>query len=393
MSSVLSLGDAPLANRLPPVGSTEVEPRYPLALTLCRRCSLLQLTDIVPPAILFEDYPYLSSYSDTMSAHAAAEAAALIADFRPTPGSLIVEIGSNDGYLLKHFREAGFEVLGIDPSGPAAEVARQQGIQTRQAFFDEALAETLLKKGLRPSIVLANNVMAHNPNLNGMLAGIKTLLGNGLFVMETPYVRDFVERLAFDTIYHEHVFYYSVTALSRAFERLGLTLTNVVPLPIHGGSIRVFATRTGTGSPEDGVRTCLRTEEEWGIDRPEQYQDFASRVEQVRHDVRDFLLERRHAGRRIGAYGAAAKGAILVHAAGVGENVLDFVVDRNPRKQGHYLPGTRVPIVGPEHLAETAVDDLLILAWNLVDEVVAQQDHFRRRGGRFLVALPEPREL
>jgi SAM-dependent methyltransferase len=389
--SVVSLGPAPLANRLSDdQQAARDEPRYPLDLCLCADCALVQLGEAPPPAEIFADYPYLSSFSDTMVRHARELARTLTGECSLDGTTRVLEIGSNDGYLLQHFAEAGVPTLGIDPAEAACELAAERGIETRREFFGEAVAEDLAAEGIRPRAIVANNVMAHVPDVNDVVAGVRVLLAeDGVFVIETPYLRDLIAGLEFDTIYHEHAFYYSLTSLRALLARHGLGRIDVQRVPIHGGSLRVFA-RAGTGATPAAER-LLAEEEEWGIRHPEAYSEFGARVDRRREQLRDLLLARKREGRRLAAYGAAAKGVMLLNALDVGTDVLDFVVDRNPRKQGRFLPGSALRIRPPEDLLAEMPDDVLLLAWNVAGEVISQQAEYRRRGGSLIVPLPELR--
>jgi|KBSSwiStaDraftv2_1062776.scaffolds.fasta_scaffold171088_2 SAM-dependent methyltransferase len=388
---VFSLGPAPLANQL--ADSDRADPsdvRYPLDLCVCTGCSLAQLADAPPPSVLFHDYPYLSSFSDTMLAHAREMASTLIQRFALDRQTLVVEIGSNDGYLLQHFAAADIPVLGVDPSEAACLRAAALGIATRRVFFGRAVADDLVRHGVRPRLLVANNVMAHVPDVNDVMAGVRRLLpADGILVIETPYIRDLIERLEFDTIYHEHMFYYSFTSLTALLERHGFAAIDVTRMPIHGGSIRVVA--GSDSSAADAAHRLLEEEAEWGVGDLTTYSTFAARVDARRHELRDLLLTRKRSGRRLAAYGAAAKGVMLLNALDIGPDVLDFVVDRNPRKQGHRLGGSGLPIRPPEDLLVTMPDDVLLLTWNFCDEILEQQAEYRRRGGTFIIPLPEVR--
>jgi SAM-dependent methyltransferase len=388
---VLSLGPAPLANRLNDDRETaRAEPRYPLDLCLCDDCALVQLGEAPPPAEIFADYPYLTSYSDTMVDHARELASTLIERCSLDGATTVLEVGSNDGYLLQHFAEAGVPVLGVDPAEAACELAAERGIETRREFFGEAVAEGLANEGIRPRVIAANNVMAHVPDVNDVVAGVRRLLAeDGVFVIETPYLRDLVEGLEFDTIYHEHLFYYSLTSLRELLARHGLGRIDVERVPIHGGSLRVFA-RAGTGETP-AAAGLLAEEEEWGVRLPDPYAEFGARVDRRRDELRDLLFARSREGRRLAAYGAAAKGVMLLNAIGDAADVLDFVVDRNPRKQGRRLPGSGLPIRPPEDLLAERPDDVLVLVWNVAGEVIEQQAEYRRDGGTLIVPLPELR--
>lgn len=284
-------------------------------------------------------------------------------------------------------------MLGIEPARNVVAVAAERGVETICAFFGEDLARELAAGGRRASVLHANNVLAHVPDVNGVVAGIAEVLApDGLVVVETPYVRDLVERTEFDTVYHEHLFYYSLTALDRLLGRNGLRIVDVERLDIHGGSLRVFGVRAD--SPEESrpaVRALLDEEERLGIDRSGYFEDFAVRVEQLREELLELLRDLKAHRHRIAAYGAAAKGATLLNAFGIGADVLDFVADRSEHKQGLCMPGVRLPIVAPEHLLEAMPDEVLLLAWNFADEILEQQAEYRRRGGRFIVPIPRPR--
>jgi SAM-dependent methyltransferase len=387
---VLSLGSTPLANALRSASELDVpDPRYPLDVALCPACALVQLVETVDPAVLFADYAYLSSFSDTMLRHAQAYAERVLQSRALGANALVVEIGSNDGYLLRHFRQAGVAVLGIDPARAAAAAAERVGVPTRTAFFGRDLADQLVGEGIRADVIVANNVMAHVPEINDVVTGVVRLLkDDGVFVIETPYVRDLLDRLEFDTIYHEHVFYYSLTALRALLARHGLRVIDVERVSIHGGSIRVTA--AARGRPNDAVFAMMEEEAAWRPHDPETYAAFAARVDALRFELSGLLRERKASGRRLAAYGAAAKGTTLLSVIGVGEDVLDFAVDRNPRKQGRYMPGTKVRIYPPEHLLEAMPDDVLLLTWNFRDEIMTQQAEYRRRGGQFIVPIPSP---
>ena len=387
----LSLGDMPLSDGL--LTREELsreEPRHPLDVAFCTDCTLAQILETVPPEQLFgADYPYFSSFTDALLKHSQANVAARIEELKLDERSLVIELASNDGYLLQYYRARGIAVLGIDPApGPVA-AARKRGIETLQAFFGRDLAETLAAEGRRADVIHANNVLAHVADTNGFVAGIGTLLKeDGVAVIEVPYVKELIDRGEFDTIYHEHLCYFSVTALTQLFGRHGLSLNRVEPLEIHGGSLRLFVGKRERA--DRSVAEHLQAESSAGVDRLDYYAGFSDRVGRLRADLKALLGRLKGEGARIAGYGAAAKGTILLNFAGVGREMLEFVADRNVHKQGRYIPGVRLPIVAPERILEEQPDYLLILPWNFKEEIIEQQAQFARRGGHFIVPVPAP---
>ncbi len=390
---VLSLGRMPLANALPaePVAT---EPTYPLDLAFCPTCALVQITESVPPDALFRDYLYFSSFSDTMLAHAKQLTDRLAHDRHLDASSLAMEIASNDGYLLQYYKQRGVPVLGIEPARNIAKVAvEERGIPTLSEFFDRALAERLVREHKRADVLHANNVLAHVPDLSGFVAGIRAVLkDSGIAVIEVPYVREMIDRVEFDTIYHEHLSYFSVTAVDRLFANNGLRLVDVERLAIHGGSLRLTAAPPNSASDRSRrVDDLLQDEEAAGMTQLAYYADFAARVAELKDEVCSTLAKLKAQGKRIAAYGAAAKGSTLLNFFGIGRETLDYVVDRSPHKQGRYLPGVRVPILPPSKLLEDVPDYTLLLAWNFADEILEQQTAYRAKGGRFLIPVPHVR--
>jgi hypothetical protein len=389
LSPIVSLGNLPLANRyLSRAQLAEPEPRYPLDLVRCRLCALVQITEVVPPEILFRDYLYFSSYSATMLAHAESVVTRLVGERRLGAGSLAVEVASNDGYLLQFYVKAGVPVLGIEPARNVAEVAeRERGVRTLPEFFSAELARDLAAKGERADVIHANNVMAHVADLNGFISGLQILLkDDGVLVAESPYLRPFLEKNEFDTIYHEHLYYYSLTALDRLFRRHGLVIVDCEQLAIHGGSLRIFAQRSGT--PSERVQELLADEAQWGVDSDAPYAAFAGAVERIKVELTTVVRQFVASGKRVCAYGAAAKGTVLLNAAGLTE--LAFVCDKNPHKQGRFMPGVHTPIVAPERLAAEQPDYCLLLVWNLAQEVMAEQRAYQ---GRFILPIPSVKVL
>lgn len=389
LEELLDLGSMPLANELPSEPGEE-QIRYPLGVVLCGACSLVQSSFRVPGRILFgQSYPYFSSVSSTYLAHARENALELIEARSLGPASLVVEVASNDGYLLKNFVERGIPVLGVDPAeGPAAS-ARDAGVPTRIEYFGAEVAARLRAEEGAADLVLGNNVMAHVDDVNDLAAGVAALLHeDGVGVFEAPYLVDLVDRCAFDTIYHEHNCYFSLTALKHIFERHGLVLRDVRRLEIHGGSLRIFVGHGGQATP--AVESLLASERDLGVDSREYYESFSQRVDHILDSLRSMLRGLRSEGKCVAAYGAAAKGAVISSVAGFGSEDIAYVVDRNPHKQGRYMPGGSIPIVPPKRLESDPPDYLLLFAWNLADEIRSQLPSFR---GRYIVPIPDPRIL
>ena len=390
---ILNLGAQPLANALvQPTNVGKPVPRYPLALVLCAACWLLQLAESVPPTVLFADYPYFSSVIGALVAHAREIALRVVDEEGLGPDDLVMEIASNDGYLLQHYRAAGIPVLGVEPARNIAVVAESRGIQTRCEFFDSTVAGKLIAEGLRPSVIHANNVLAHVPQLNSFVEGIAMVLKpGGVAIIEAPYVKNMLDDREFDTIYHEHLCYYSMTVLDRLFGAHGMTLERVERIPIHGGSLRVFARHDEYAKPDGSVEALLEEDHAWGVDRPDAYLRFASGVLDTKMKLRDMLTRLKGEGARIAAYGAAAKGSTLLNTFEIGSETLDFVADASPHKQGLYMPAGDLEIRPPTALLEEQPDYVVLLAWNFADEIMEQQREYRDGGGRFIIPIPEPR--
>jgi SAM-dependent methyltransferase len=391
---VLDLGRMPPSDRiLTRAQLTQPERKFPLDVGFCPQCSLVQILETVPPEFLFgEDYMYFSSFSPAWLEHCRQNAFDLIERRQLGPASLVVELASNDGYLLKNFVERGVPVLGIDPAPRQAAAAEKIGVRTLNAFFTKELAAKLKAGGTQADVIIGSNVLAHVADTHGFVDGIHTLLKeDGVVAIEAPYVRDLVEHCEFDTIYHEHVCYFGVTSVSHLMRRHGLFLNDVRRLPTHGGSIRYYIGKQE--APTGTLQALLKEEHDLGIDTPAYYADFARRVQQVREDLASLVRGLRQEGKRIAAYGAAAKGSTMVNYVGLGSQLLDFVVDRNTYKHGTFMPGVHLPVRPVEALLDDQPDYCLILAWNFTDEIVEQQAEYRARGGRFIRPVPHPEVL
>lgn len=370
----------------------QMEPFYPLQVFVCATCFLVQLHEFVAPENIFSDYLYFASYSDTWLAHAKRYTDEMVRRFPISNNSLVIEIASNDGYLLQYFAEKNIPVLGIEPAANVARVAAQKGISSVVKFFSTATARELLAAGKSADLLLGNNVLAHVPDINDFVAGMKILLKpRGVITMEFPHLMQLMEQNQFDTIYHEHFSYFSFLTVQKIFAAHGLTLFDVEELPTHGGSLRIFARHAEDSTKPVGPRvTDLRAREEsGGYARLETYSRFAEQVKETKRKLLEFLIKAKRNGKRIAAYGAAAKGNTLLNYCAIRTDFLDYTVDRSPYKQGMFLPGTRIPVYSPDQIRRTQPDYLLILPWNLKDEIIQQNAYIRDWGGQFVVPIPE----
>ncbi len=389
--SFVDLGMSPLSNRFLAADQLgAMEPFYPLHAYVCDGCLLVQLEEFEAPAQIFGDYAYFSSYSESWLRHAEAYCAAMIRRFGIGPQAQVVEIASNDGYLLQYFKRAGVPVLGVEPARNVAAAAEAAGIPTRCAFFGRALAATLAGEGRRADLIVANNVLAHVPDLNDFVAGFPLLLkAEGVATFEFPHLLRLMREGQFDTIYHEHFSYFSLLTAQRALARHGLAVFDVEELPTHGGSLRVYAGHAAGRRPvQPAVADLLATERAAGLDRIETYAAFTAQVHECKRALLEFLIDAKRAGKRVVGYGAAAKGNTLLNYCGIRGDFIDFVVDRSPHKQGRFLPGTHIPVEAPDKIRSARPDYVLILPWNLRDEIMAQIAYIRDWGGRFVLPIP-----
>lgn len=376
---------------LRPQDLSKGEVSYPLTTYVCGTCTLVQLPEHASAEAIFDDYVYFSSFSDSWLAHARAYCSMIVGRLGLGPDSLVVELASNDGYLLQFMKERGLPILGIDPSRTVAEAAERKGVPTIVDFFGTRLADRLVAEGRRADLILGNNVLAHVPDVNDFVAGMARLLKpSGTVTMEFPHVVRLVEGMQFDTIYHEHFSYFSLHTTERIFAAQGLVLYDVEEIPTHGGSLRIYARHaTNEALAVTGRVGALKAREAaGGYDRPDGFEGFDAKVRKVKRDLLAFLIGLRESGRTIAGYGAAAKGNTLLNFCGIGVDLLDYVVDKNPMKQGRFLPGVRIPVRAPDAIASERPDYVLILPWNIKDEVVEQLAFIREWGGRFVVPIP-----
>ncbi len=389
----LDLGMSPLANsNLTESQLNAVEMFFPLHVYVCETCLLVQLEECSSPDKIFSDYDYFSSFSDSWLRHAQQYSEQVIKRFDLNASSQVIEIASNDGYLLKNFCEQGIPVLGIEPARNVADVAREKGVATIVEFFGEKLAHDLTDKGTQADLLIGNNVLAHVPALNDFVRGLKVLLKpKGVITMEFPHLMRLMGETQFDTIYHEHFSYFSFYTVQKIFAKHGLKVFDVEELSTHGGSLRIYCghEQDATKSIEARVLELQHREEQEGFGQLDHYLSFSGRVIYVKRQLLLFLISTKEAGKTIAGYGAPAKGNTLLNYCGVRTDFLDFTVDRSPHKQGKFLPGTHIPILSPDVIKLHKPDYLLILPWNIKDEVVEQMAHIREWGGKFVVPIPQ----
>jgi SAM-dependent methyltransferase len=387
------LGMSPLANSyIAPENLNLAEPTYPLHVYVCSKCLLVQLPMAETAEHIFSDYLYFSSYSSSWLEHARRYVDGVVDRFGLGRNHQAIEIASNDGYLLQHFAPHGVKALGIEPAANVAEVARDKGIETIVGFFGTDMAQRLAADGTRADLLIGNNVLAHVPDLNDFVAGLAQVLApDGVVTMEFPHLLQLMRHNQFDTIYHEHFSYFSFATVQNVFAHHGLRIFDVDELPTHGGSIRIYACHTGSPVHADGRRIdeLCQTERVEGLDQLDRYRAFADGVHRSKRELLKFLIAAKEEGKSVVAYGAPAKGNTLLNFCGVGADFIDYTVDKSPHKQGTALPGTHIPVFPPSHIAETKPDLVLILPWNLQDEIMSEMASVRDWGGQFVVPIPE----
>jgi len=392
----VDLGMSPLCESyVPSEKLNDMEPFYPLVVYVCEKCFLVQLDEYVPPEDIFTEYAYFSSYADSWVEHARKYTELMIERFGYSGNSLVVEVASNDGYLLQHFVEKQIPVLGIEPAANVAKTAIGKGIPTEVRFFGVEFANELVKQGKRADLLLGNNVLAQVPDVNDFVKGMQILLAeDGVITMEFPHLMCLIEENQFDTIYHEHFSYFSLYSVEKIFEAAGLKMFDVEEIPTHGGSLRIYACQQNADrEPSEQLLNLRRREEAAGFTNLESYAGFSAQVEDTKHKLLSFLIDAKRKGKRVVGYGAPGKGNTLLNYCGIRTDLVEFTVDRNPYKQGKYLPGTHIPIHAPEKIKKARPDYVLILPWNFKDEIIKQNAFIREWGGKFIIPIPEVTEI
>ena len=391
LTKFLTLGPQPLANRfLKKTQLIESEPFYPLDIYFCHKCNLVQLVDIVGKEKLFRDYIYFSSSMPILSEHFRLYAEDVMKKFLNSSDQFVVEIGSNDGILLKFFKDSGFKVLGIEPAENIVPISRSLGVETLNDFFNEKLAEEISRKHGQAKVIMANNVVAHINNHHDLVRGVYKLLDDkGVFIFEVPYLIDMFENLAYDTIYHEHLSYLAITPLKYLFKQFGMEIFDVKLFPVQGQSIRVFVGKKGKYPVKPSVNKFIHKEKNLALDKLESYFDLAKRIEKSKEDLSNLLISLKQQGKRIAAYGAPAKGNTLLNHCKIGTDILDYALDDLPSKQGLYTPGMHIPVVDNSFSKRNLPDYYLLLAWNYVDAILEKEKDYRNKGGKFIFPISE----
>jgi len=392
LKTILDLGEMPLANAFldeDQLGREEFF--YPLRVVWCESCGLLQIDEIVPPEILFRNYVYVSGTSEALRKHFEGLATEVVNNFNLNSESLVVDIGSNDGTLLKEFRKFGVQVIGVEPAINIAKIAEENGIKTINYFFSEDTAKEIVKENGKADAVTATNVVAHTNDLDDLLNGIAHLLkDDGVFVIEVPYLVDLLDKVEFDTIYHEHLSYFAVRPLKRLFEAHDLKIIHVERVTIHGGTIRIFVSKKKSSYKiNESVSQLISLEIEKGLTEITAYKEFAERVEKLKADLVSLLQKLKSENRKVIGYGAAAKGNTLLNYYRVGPDLMEFIADLSPMKQNKFTPGTHIPVDNPERIYDAKPNYMVILAWNFADEIMEQQSKFKEMGGKFIIPVPE----
>lgn len=388
----IDLGESPLANSFLKESDFDAEKFYPLCTYLCENCFLVQLEEIRSPEYIFSDYAYFSSFSTSWLAHAQDYVEMIIQRLSLDENCLVIEIASNDGYLLQNFTEKNIPVLGIEPAQNIANAAIKKNIPTLTKFFDSQLAKDLVKEGKKTDLIIGNNVLAHVPCLNDFIIGLKILLKpNGVITLEFPHLLQLMQNNQFDTIYHEHFSYFSLLTVQKIFSFHNLTIFDVDELSTHGGSLRIYAKhKEDKTKPENkNVNDLIKEEKQFGLDKISTYTNFQRQIEILKQDIQRFFSNIKSQGKTIVGYGAPAKGNTLLNFCGIDKNFLDYTVDKNPYKQGLYLPGTHIPIKKPEKIQETRPDYIFILPWNLNDEIIEEMGYISNWGGKFVIPIPK----
>ncbi len=389
----VDLGMSPLANSyLKPQGLQLMEPFYPLRVYVCEHCFLVQIDEFENPQNIFQDYAYFSSYSTSWLRHAEDYVKMVISRFNITSQKQVIEIGSNDGYLLQYFKKAHIPVLGIEPAANVAEAAKDKGILTLNMFFNRYNAIKMAAQGQKADLLIGNNVLAHVPDILDFAAGLKMILNSrGIITMEFPHLLRLIEENQFDTIYHEHFSYFSLTVVKKIFKTLGLIIFDVEEIPTHGGSLRIYVGHVEDDSKviSNRVNKLLEKESLVGLNKLETYWSFEKRVTATKYAVLEFLIKAKRKGEIIVGYGAPAKGNTLLNYCGIRTDFIDYTVDNNPHKQGLYLPGTHIPIYHPDSIKKTKPDYLFVLPWNLKEEIIEQMSYVRKWGCRFVIPVPK----